>query len=273
MILVGAIGVVYYLKHDQGNYNPQDAATKELAEKMVTVSVAIAMHDLDGYSTLNAEDFVIKSITVPEGSAETKFDIGDVNPEHWALRNAVTANSYIPPSSLVKSGSDEYLSMLVRPGHVIYPLELDPEDNYILKNVKTGSAIDIYLSYSVKIGDDGKHQIISPGVNIKKSRLKPLMYNKQILAIREVNVSDKKENLREELRSQLILDITDNELKVLKNLEGKSRIMVFPSTSQGLQVGNPHQNEAWPVSSERIVIEGESSGISTDVNELRGDIK
>ncbi|MGK2888863.1 MAG: hypothetical protein ACSLEN_06295 [Candidatus Malihini olakiniferum] len=128
---------------------------------------------------------------------------------------------------MVEPVSDKYIAMFIIPRNMLYPFKLETYDNYLLTNLKPVSGVDIYLYYSLSQDDNGKAGIVSLIKSILYTRLKPLMINKRVLAIRSI-----KENKKEENVSQLLVELRDTGIKFLKGLEGKARILVF-STVKG----------------------------------------
>lgn len=274
MIIVGIIGLFFYLNQSKAPVSPQ---TKQQTPQE-TIAVAVARRNLEANSVLQADDFQIKNVSVNVGSLDTQFNLSGHNPLHWALKSPVAADAYIPPSALVMPGSDDYLAMFLQPGNVLYTFTLEASDNYLLTNLKPGQGVDIFLSYSIKPGRDGVDEIVSPAHSIKDSRLKPLMTNKRVLAMRTAKTVAKNGVDAPEKGSQLITELTDNEVKILKGLEGKTRILLFPAAQEntgenksanGVLSG---REAAWPVSDQPIFNEPQSEPISeaTKVNELRG---
>ncbi|HID7510777.1 TPA: hypothetical protein ACXHW4_004699 [Enterobacter hormaechei] len=269
MICVGIVGVIYYLQFNQ-NSSTSQKNTNTTVVRMTTVTVAQALRDLDRLSVLSRNDYILKNITVPEHDKLVSFDVRNIGLTNQALRNAVKSNDFIPPSSLIEAGSDEYLSFMMKPGHVIYPVTLQPSDYYLLRNVREGNAVDIYIAFTVGVNREGQQDLSSPTKNLKDNKLRALIYNKPVLSVRTEKV--KNDNGLEEERHVMLVDLSDKDLKVLKNIEGKVRIAIFPSSTsmrpvvKGAQIYND-----MPDNTDIPVLEdGPTAGLSFDVNELRG---
>ena len=251
MILTGTVGILFYMKSENTPVSRQNETLGDYPRE--TISVAVAMHDLAANSILKKDDFQLKSLSVTPGSTDMQFNINENDLTHWAIRSAVAKGSYLQPTTMVEPGSDDYIAMFIIPGNVLYPFELETSDNYLLTNLKPGSGVDIYLSYSLGQDNNGKAAIVSPAESILDTRLKPLMINKRVLAIRSVNGNKKEKN--EENESQLLIELRDAEIKFLKGLEGKARILVFPTikgtTDSRTDVNHALSDKevAWPVSS------------------------
>lgn len=274
MIIVGIVGLFFYVNKSQ---SPKPLRVRQQENiRQETIAVAVARRDLEASSVLQSGDFQIKNVSVGAGSADVQFNITNTNPVNWALKSPVSANAYIPPASLIAPGSDEYMAMFLQPGNVLYTFELESSDNYLLTNLKPGQGVDIYLSYSLRTGVDGTNEIVSPAHSIHNSRLKPLMVNRRVLAIRLAQIMMKNGIAVSEAGSQLIVELQDNEVKMLKGLEGKAKILLFP-TIQGVSVDKtetvvlPHTEASWPVSNDVIFNELRPAAVATtEVNELRG---
>lgn len=251
MILTGGVGILFYMKSAHipasGQGDTQDYSSKE------TITVAVALRDLPANSVLKKDDFQLQNISVVPDSTDMQFNIKENNLMHWALKSAVASGSYLQPAMLVEPGSDDYIAMFIMPGTVLYPFELDASDNYLLTNLKPGAGVDIYLSYGLRQDDNGNAGIISPAKSIRDTRLKPLMINKRVLAIRQANMNEKEKT--RESGSQLLVELRDAEIKLLKGLEGNARILLFPTTRGTIDFrlrGNETlsgREATWPVSS------------------------
>ncbi|MRT58506.1 hypothetical protein GJV11_20545 [Enterobacteriaceae bacterium RIT693] len=273
MIIIGVLGLFYYMSQSA------KPAVKSGGVARETIIVAVAKRDLDANSILQTSDYEIKTIAVPVGGTEKQFNLSQTKITNWALNNAVTAKSYISPSMLVEPGSDTYLSMFLRPGNVLYTFEIETTDNYLLTNLKPGQEMDVYLSYSLKKNNKGNNEIVSPAHSISESRLKPLLMNKRVLAMRQADTSGKNSAGNRNKKSMLIAELNDQEVKLLKSLEGKVKIILFPSSQPSQQfVSDEKQNHhgvsersgsdaAWPVSDEPIF---KFSSSPVEINELRG---
>lgn len=250
MIVMGGVGILFYMK---SAYTPTPATSEMQANSSTeTIIVAVAQHDLAANSILKKDDFQLKSISVSPDSTDMQFDLKENDLTHWAVKSAVAKGSYLQPNALVEPGSDDYIAMFITPGNVLYPFELDTSDNYLLTNVKSGASVDIYLAYGLRQNDNGSEEIISPAKSIRDTRLKPLMVNRRVLAIRRVNMDEKEK--AQENRSQLLVELRDAEIKLLKGLEGSARILLFPtvgspidSRSRGSETLSGKE-ATWPVS-------------------------
>lgn len=273
MIVVGLVGLFFYITKSE---NPAPRVEQQKPIPQETITVAVATRELKANSILQADDFQLKNISVAAGSADTQFKITQPKLVNWALNSSISSGSYISPKMLVEPGNDEYLAMFLQPGNVLYTFELATSDNYLLRNITPGQGIDVYLSYSLKPGDDGFNQVVSPAHTISESRLKPLLVNKRVLAIRHAGVVNKNGVERLEGGSLLIAELQDNEVKLLKSLEGKSKIILFPSTQQPGKNASEGtstvvKETSWPVNNEPIFKFTEPPHPAvTDVNELRG---
>lgn len=269
MIITGVVGLFFYINQSRA---PAAVQVNE-AVPLETISVVVAGRDLEAGSVLQAADFQIKNVSVPRDSADLGFNIAGINPAHYALKSTISANSYIPPSALVKPGSDEYLTMFLRPGNVIYPFILDDSDSYLLRNLVPGQGVDIYLSYSL----DMNSEIISPARSIRDSRMKPLMMDKRVLAIRPATLVNKNGIDVVDKGSQMVVELQHYEVKMLKDLLDKNaRVFLFPAVSRAAAdaVTNsvlPKGELNWPVKDEQIFNKQTlPAEVSSDVNELRG---
>lgn len=262
MIIVGIFGLFLYIEPSKDKDDNAYASTPKKIEK---VQVAVLQRDIPEKTILKRSDFIIKDVLPEEVDKNNYLNVTNELPINWAVNTSLPANSYILSNNVVKPGSDEYLSMFLQAGNVLYPFKLDAKDSYLLNNIKPGSGVDIYLSYSRKIGNDGRPEIVSPPHSIEDSRLKPILKSKRVLAIRTESVLNS--------TAELILEMQDKDIKILKGLEvGNAKLVLFPvdTSVRGkeydhIRKGITPYEKNWP-ESEDAIFGSSMSGVT----ELRG---
>lgn len=277
MIVVGILGLFFYFNQSRPMAIPQASEPEKKPQQ--TISVAVATRDLDASTILRAGDFQIKTVTVEVDSSDTRFNLVGKSLDNWALKSSVSANSWVPPDLLVQPGSDEYLTLFLQPGNILYTFELNKSDNYLLNNIKAGQGVDIYLSYrriypnhedTLEVAADQSRE-----KNQLYNRLKPLMGNKRVLAIRPAKTVANNGVSVVEKGSQLVVELQDREVKMLKGLGGElANILLFPAATspEGKSpIALPALEEAWPVSDDIIFnLPPVPEKLATEINELRG---
>ncbi|TCT87798.1 pilus assembly protein CpaB [Gibbsiella quercinecans] len=277
MIVVGILGLFFYFNQSH-TVVPQQVSQPEIKPQQ-TISVAVAVRDLEATTVLRAEDFQIKTVAVDVGSTDSQFNLVGKTLDRWALKSAVPAGSWIMPTLLVEPGSNDYLSLFLKPGNILYTFELKKPDNYLLDNIKAGQGVDIYLSYRRVYPKQEETLEISAEQsrekNLQHNRLKPLMGNKRVLAIRPAKTVNNNGVKVVEKGSQLVVELQDREVKMLKGLGGDlANVLLFPTTaSQDGQsdIALPVMEAAWPVSNDMIFnAPAAPETLVTKINELRG---
>lgn len=265
MIVIGIAGLFFYINQSRA---PTTSAVPQQTAPQETIAVAVARHDLKVGDVLQADDFQLKNRSVAQGSADMAFNLAAINPLGYALKSAVQAESLIPPSALVQPGSDDYLAMFIKPESVIYPFTLDDNDSYLLQNLVAGQGVDIYLSYSL---DAESNDVVSPARSIRDSRMKALMLDKRVLAVKPATMVKKNGIDIVERGSQVVVELQHYEVKMLKELQDKNaRVYLFPAvakTRASEAIKNsilPEKEAAWPVKEDEIF-----TTVNT-VDELRG---
>ncbi|HFP9382245.1 TPA: hypothetical protein ACHOY5_000781 [Raoultella planticola] len=277
MIVVGILGLFFYFNQSHPAALPQASQPEKKPQQ--TISVAVAARDLDASTVLRAGDFQIKTVTVEVGSSDVQFNLVGKSLDNWALKSAVSANSWILPGLLAEPGSNEYLTLFLQPGNILYTFELNKSDNYLLNNVKAGQGVDIYLSYrriypkhedTLEVGADQSRE-----KNQLYNRLKPLMGNKRVLAIRPAKTVVNNGVSVVEKGSQLVVELQDREVKMLKGLGGElANILLFPAATspEGKStIALPSLEAVWPVSDDVIFnLPPVPAKLASEINELRG---
>ncbi|TCW08588.1 pilus assembly protein CpaB [Raoultella sp. BIGb0138] len=277
MIVVGILGLFFYFNQSHPAALPQASQPEKKPQQ--TISVAVAARDLDASTVLRAGDFQIKTVTVEVGSSDVQFNLVGKSLDNWALKSAVSANSWILPGLLAEPGSNEYLTLFLQPGNILYTFELNKSDNYLLNNVKAGQGVDIYLSYrriypkhedTLEVGADQSRE-----KNQLYNRLKPLMGNKRVLAIRPAKTVVNNGVSVVEKGSQLVVELQDREVKMLKGLGGElANVLLFPAATspEGKStIALPSLEATWPVSDDVIFnLPPVPAKLASEINELRG---
>ncbi|HKS33712.1 MAG TPA: SAF domain-containing protein [Enterobacteriaceae bacterium] len=265
MIVIGIVGLFFYINQSRV---PAPSSAPQHAVPQETIAVAVARRDLQAGDVLQANDFQLKNMSVAQGSADLTFNFAAVNPLGYALKSAVQAESFIPPSTLVQPGSDDYLAMFIKPESVIYPFTLDDNDSYLLQNLVAGQGVDIYLSYSL---DAESNDVVSPANSIRDSRMKALMLDKRVLSVKPATTVKKNGVEIVERGSQVVVELQHYEVKMLKELQDKNaRIFLFPAVAKaraGDAIKNsilPEKEAAWPIKEDEIFT------TVNEVGELRG---
>lgn len=277
MIVVGILGLFFYFNQSRPAAILQASQPEKKPQQ--TISVAVAIRDLDASTVLRAGDFQMKTVTVEVGSSDAQFNLAGKSLDNWALKSAVPANSWILPGLLAEPGSNEYLSLFLQPGNILYTFELNKADNYLLNNVKAGQGVDIYLSYrriypkhedTLEVGADQSRE-----KNQLYNRLKPLMGNKRVLAIRPAKTVVNNGVSVVEKGSQLVVELQDREVKMLKGLGGElANVLLFPAATspEGKStIALPSLEAAWPVIDDVIFnLPPVPAKLASEINELRG---
>jgi pilus assembly protein CpaB len=286
LILVGIVGI-YFVSQSGNEVVIQQVPVSENTQPEITterIMVAVAKRDLANKTVLTNDDFELTEMTVEKtGSEKPQFSLQNIgnNIINWAITSPVQAGSTIPVSLLVKPGTTEYISMFLQPGSVIYSFTVAPADYYIFDNLKVGEYVDVYLAFD---RNPASGDIISPGnrPNITDIRLKPIMMEKRVLAISPSLAATKKKrtNANQTIDTdgddRIVVELTDQDLKVLKALEDKAKFVVFPSipsevleerenarlaalaaeenseNADGSSAKTDRETQNWPISNEEI---------------------
>jgi pilus assembly protein CpaB len=258
MIIFGALGLFLYTGQEPESA-PQQSIQPDILHE--SIAVAVATRDLAAGGILTADDFSIKNIAIVKGGSDKQFSMSGVSPVNYLLKNAVSAGSYIPLSALAVPGSDEYLAASIKPGNVVYPLPLDEKDSYLMRNVVPGQYVDIYLEYGFA---SESNRVVSPSVSFNNSRLKPLLANKRILAIRAVESANERNKNK---INELVLDLKRSDVKIINTLRvNNARILVFPGNGNQSVSNVTEDNSTWPVNDDALF----TMPTPALVNELRG---
>lgn len=283
MIVVGLLGLFFYSQSNKEATVPQQKISQAETKPKQTISVAVANHDLEPKSVLKAEDFQIKRVEIDANSSDARYNLANKTITDWALKSGIQANSWIQPGLLAEPGSDEYIAMFLKPGNILYKFILKKSDSYLLDNLKAGQGVDVYVSYRVHRSGNTYSSNNSESLESRLySRLKPLMGNKRVLAIRSVNsilrgTADVTGTVGSNMNNksgagELVLELQDNEVKMLKGIgDSDANIVLFPAVTSAdgkSKIKLSAEEATWPVSGD--VIFNRFTGTAASVDELRG---
>ncbi|WP_140918303.1 hypothetical protein [Limnobaculum xujianqingii] len=276
MTVIGIIGLFLILSKPEPQPAPVQVTANPVEPAQETITVAITLKDITANTVLNTDDFRLQTMKISQGSDEKRqYSIGTKSLTTSVVNTAVAEGALIPVSSLIEPDSPEYLAMFLQPGNVLYTFQLSQNDNYLFDNLKAGQGVDIYLAYGRKILNDGSEEIVSPSLSIEDTRLKPLLKDRRVLALRPAKVVDRNGVPVIESGSQLITELKDKDVKLLKGLEDKAKLIIFPASQKEHAINDksilPDVEAMWPVS-EDVILDTNSSGTETKqtVHELRG---
>ncbi|WLS91113.1 hypothetical protein [Gilliamella apicola] len=152
----------------------------------------------------------------------------------------------------------------------MFPFNLDPIDSYLMKNLKSGDLIDLYVFYgdeTEKGANIKEDKLVSPSRDFVKNRLKPIIVGKKVLYFdRGEDELDK--NYNKNNVAQVQLELSNREIKLLRTLMTNSTIIMYPSTfkknvEDGLRLLSDKEKN-WPLS-EKDIFSG------TRINLLKGN--
>lgn len=137
--------------------------------------------------------------------------------------------------------------------------------------------MDIYVSYHLRQPDNTRIRAMDGEIDLENklyNRLKPLMGNKRVLAIRSGKkvVKDDKGVEVAQGGSEIIIELQDNEVKILKGIgNDDANLVLFPAVLSADGKSNiklSAEESTWPVSGDAIFNKFTGSVIAID--ELRG---
>ena len=232
---------------------------KEAKTKLITI--AVAKRNIDKKTILTKEDYYFKSIEIAINNGEAKYITKGEEIDAYVTKNNIAKDAIIEKSFIASPNSEDYILLALKEGNYMFPFKLDWMDAYLIKNLKGGDLVDLYLFY----GDESKNSVklTSPSREFVQNRLKPIIVGKKLLYFDlGEDTEQKKNNL-----AQVQLELSNNEIKLLRTLMTNSTIIMYPSTykksvEDGLRLLGKKE-KGWPLT-ERDVLSG------TRINMLKG---
>ncbi|KDN09834.1 hypothetical protein [Gilliamella sp. Imp1-1] len=229
--------------------------------KTEIITVAVAKRDISKRKILTKDDYYFKSIEVKIGSNDKSKYIDDATEiDAYVAKNNIAKDAFIENSFIASPNSEEYLLLAIKEGNYMFPFKLDQIDSYLLKNLKGGDLVDLYIFYS----DDElsksntknykEDRLVSPSDDFVKNRIKPIIVGKKVLYIDLENKIE--QNFQRKEVGQVQLELSNQEIKLLRTLMTNSTVMMYPSTykqniDDGLRLLNDKEKK-WPLTDKAI---------------------
>ena len=237
--------------------------------KTEVINVAVAKHDINKKTILTKDDYYFKSIEVAVNKERPNFVTSASEIDAHVVKNHIAKDTIIEESLIASPNSEDYLMLALKDGNYMFPITIDPLDSYLIKNLKGGDLVDLYVFYgdeTEKAANVREDKLVSPSRDFVKNRLKPIIVGKKVLFFdvdKEMDKSYNKNNV-----AQVQLELSNKEIKLLRTLMTNSTIIMYPSTfkknvEDGLRLLSDKEKN-WPLS-EKDIFSG------TRINLLKGN--
>ena len=241
---------------------------KKEESKTEIINVAVAKHDISKKTILTKDDYYFKSIEVAINKERPKFITETARIDAYVVKNNIAKDTVIEESLIASPNSEDYILLALKEGNFMFPFAIDPIDSYLMKNLKSGDLIDLYLFYGDETQiNDRETKLVSPSRDFAKNRLKPIIVGKKVLYF-DVGEEDLDKSYNKNKTAQVQLELSNQEIKVLRSLMTNSTIIMYPSTfkknvEDGLRLLSDKEKN-WPLS-EKDIFSG------TRINTLKGN--
>ena len=238
--------------------------------KTEIINVAVAKRDINKKTILTKDDYYFKSIEVAINRERPNFITEPARLDAYVVKNHIAKDTVIEESLIASPNSEDYVLLALKEGNYMFPFNLDPIDSYLMKNLKSGDLIDLYVFYgdeTEKGANIKEDKLVSPSRDFVKNRLKPIIVGKKVLYFdRGEDELDK--NYNKNNAAQVQLELSNQEIKLLRTLMTNSTIIMYPSTfkknvEDGLRLLSDKEKN-WPLS-EKDIFSG------TRINTLKGN--
>ena len=241
---------------------------KKEEPKTEIINVAVAKHDINKKTILTKDDYYFKSIEVAINKERPKFITETARIDAYVVKNNIAKDTVIEESLIASPNSEDYILLALKEGNFMFPFAIDPIDSYLMKNLKSGDLIDLYLFYGDETQtNDRESKLVSPSRDFAKNRLKPIIVGKKVLYF-DVGEEELDKSYNKNKTAQVQLELSNQEIKVLRSLMTNSTIIMYPSTfkknvENGLRLLSDKEKN-WPLS-EKDIFSG------TRINTLKGN--
>ncbi|NUF48516.1 hypothetical protein [Gilliamella sp. ESL0250] len=229
--------------------------------KKEIITVAVAKNDISKKTILTKDYYYFKSIEVDiESNEKSKYVTNAKAIDAYVAKNNIAKDTLIENSFVASPNSEDYRLLALKEGNYMFPFKLAQIDSYLVKNLKSGDLVDLYIFYSddesTKFNnkDYKADRLVSPSDDFVKNRIKPIIVGKKILYINADDGVDFKFQKQE--AGQIQLELSNQEIKLLRTLMTNSSIMMYPSTykrnvDDGLRLLSDKE-KSWPLTDKAI---------------------
>ena len=273
MIVVGL--ALLFTKSDPQPVQPPperivEEAPKKEEPKTEIINVAVAKHDINKKTILTKDDYYFKSIEVAINKERPKFITKTTGIDSYVVKNHIAKDTVIEESHIASPNSEDYILLALKEGNYMFPFNIDPIDSYLIRNLKSGDLIDLYVFYgdeTEKGANIREDKLVSPSRDFVKNRLKPIIVGKKVLYF-DFGEDELDKNYNKNKAAQVQLELSNREIKLLRTLMTNSTIIMYPSTfkknvEDGLRLLSDKEKN-WPLS-EKDIFSG------TRINLLKGN--
>ena len=245
---------------------PQVEVKEQPVEKFKKVTIAMTRRDIAEKTILTTDDYYFKTIDIDINQEEPLDLITNANElDSYVAKSHIQADTYLKHSLLASPKSPEYVQLSLKDGAYMFPFQLSKADNYLLKNLKSGDLVDIYVYYGAETSanKNGKEdKFVSPSRDFMTSRIKPIIVGKKIIFLETT------ENPTIQDVGQIQIELSNQEIKLVRTLMTNASVMLYPSNykenfADGLHLLSDKEKN-WPVSDKNIFS-------PTQINKLRGN--
>ena len=238
--------------------------------KTEVINVAVAKHDINKKTILTKDDYYFKSIEVAVNKERPKFVTEAAKIDAYVVKNHIAKDTVIEENLIASPNSEDYVLLALKEGNYMFPFSIDPIDSYLLKNLKSGDLIDLYVFYgdeTEKGANIREDKLVSPSRDFVKNRLKPIIVGKKVLYF-DFGEEELDQKYKKNKAAQVQLELSNPEIKLLRTLMTNSTIIMYPSTfkknvEDGLRLLSDKEKN-WPLS-EKDIFSG------TRINLLKGN--
>ena len=243
---------------------------KKEEPKTEIINVAVAKRDISKKTILTKDDYYFKSIEVAINRERPNFITEPARLDAYVAKNHIAKDTVIEESLVASPNSEDYILLALKEGNYMFPFNLDPIDSYLMKNLKSGDLIDLYVFYgdeTERSANSKEEKLVSPSRDFVKNRLKPIIVGKKVLYF-DRGEDDLDKNYNKNNVAQVQLELSNQEIKLLRTLMTNSTIIMYPSTfkknvEDGLRLLSDKEKN-WPLS-EKDIFSG------TRINLLKGN--
>lgn len=247
---------------------PNVVVTEPPKPKTKIVTIAVAKRDISERMIFTKDDYYFKTTEVDVESSE-KYIINANEIDAYAAKQNISVDTFIQHDFIVSPSSSEYITFSIKDGSYMFPFIISQTDAYLLKNLRNGDLVDLYVLYgaeTVTSRTSTEDKFVSPSRDFITNRIKPIIVGKKIIFI-EPHTEDNLKS-REKTVGEIQLELSNQEIKLLRTLMTNSTVMMYPSTFEeniddGLILLSDKER-TWPLS-DRDIFSG------TQINKLKGN--
>jgi pilus assembly protein CpaB len=234
-IAVGIVGI--FVQRYQNPSGNQLQVEQPSGVKVITI--AEASRALRPYELIESGDYRIRTVEVDSAKKDIRdlSSLSSLNLNGYLVRNNIPEGSAIIPELIEAPGSKNFIMNSLRGNELSYGYIVKSREGYLLSSLKVGEKVSLFIRV-IEVEKGKKSDVTyvpegsnSPGKNMKKYALSPVLSGLSILDVQQEKMKEEKNHLSDPdaVVGKIILRMNQQQLADLRVVENAGELILFPA--------------------------------------------